>query len=148
MPAVWELLAEREAAATAAAETLREQIDKLSAELALVDTELTELAITRATLTKLVGVADAAAPVDAAVDATVASAPYQQILTVFTTASKSVGGDSVGGLRAKDICQALDLDITARHTEGIRAKLKRLVARNVLIETEPGLFTLAPTSPA
>jgi hypothetical protein len=143
MAAVWELIAEREAAATAAAETLREQIDKLSAELALVDTELTELAITRATLTKLIGVADAAAPVDAAVDATVASAPYQQILTVFTIAS-----NTAGGLRAKDICQALDLDITARHTEGIRAKLKRLVARNILIETEPGLFTLAPTSPA
>jgi len=143
MAAVWELIAERDAAATAAAETLREQIDKLSAELALVDTELTELAITRATLIKLIGVADAAAPVDAAVDATVASAPYQQILTVFTTAS-----NTAGGLRAKDICQALDLDITARHTEGIRAKLKRLVARHILIETEPGLFTLAPTSPA
>jgi hypothetical protein len=42
MPAVWELIDEREAAATAAAETLREQIAKLSAELDLVDTELTD----------------------------------------------------------------------------------------------------------
>jgi hypothetical protein len=119
---------------------LREQIAKLSAELALVDTELTELAITRATLARLIGVAEATAPVDAPVDATVASAPYQKILTVFTTAT--------GGMRAKDICQALDLDITARHTEGVRAKLKRLVARNILVETEPGLFTLAPPSSA
>lgn len=143
MPAVWELIAEREMATAAAAETLREQIAKLSAELALVDTELAELAITRATLTKLIGVAEATIPIDTAADATVASAPYQQILTVFTTATTTTGG-----MRAKDICQALDLDITARHTEGIRAKLKRLVARNVLVEPEPGLFTLAPASSA
>ncbi|GAA2688214.1 hypothetical protein GCM10009864_72620 [Streptomyces lunalinharesii] len=31
------------------------------------------------------------------------------------------------GLRAKDVCQALGPGTEPRHTEGIRAKLKRLV---------------------
>src|SRR3954454_6529642 len=136
MPPVWELIAERETVAAAAAETLREQIAKLSAELALIDTELVELAITRATLTKLVGVAEATAPVDP----TLARTAYQKILVVFATAA--------GGLRAKDVCQALGLGVTARDTEGVRAKLKRLVARQILVEAEPGLFMLAPATSA
>ncbi len=44
-------------------------------------------------------------------------------------------------LRARDLCTALDLPIAAKHTEGIRSKLKRLVSRGILVETEPGLFT-------
>jgi hypothetical protein len=36
---------------------------------------------------------------------------------------------------------ALDLPIAAKHTENIRSKLKRLVSRGILTETEPGLFT-------
>jgi hypothetical protein len=43
---------------------------------------------------------------------------------------------------AKDICLALGLGTTPKDTEGVRAKLKRLVNRQVLTETEPGLFTL------
>ena len=46
-------------------------------------------------------------------------------------------------LRAKDICRALGVGTTANHTESLRAKLKRLVARGVLTEAEPGPFTLA-----
>jgi hypothetical protein len=51
------------------------------------------------------------------------------------------GTDS--GLRAKDICRALGTGTSANHTESLRAKLKRLVARGVLTEPESGLFTLA-----
>jgi hypothetical protein len=47
-------------------------------------------------------------------------------------------------LRAKDICAALGMGTTANDTERLRAKLKRMVARSVLTEDEPGLFTLAP----
>jgi hypothetical protein len=43
--------------------------------------------------------------------------------------------------RARDLCEALDLPIVRTNTENIRAKLKRLVSRDILIETEPGLFT-------
>jgi hypothetical protein len=36
---------------------------------------------------------------------------------------------------------ALDLPIVSKNTENIRSKLKRLVSRGILAETEPGLFT-------
>ena len=69
-----------------------------------------------------------------------ATVAYQQILAVFTTATD--------GMRAKDVCLALGLGTTPKDTEGLRAKLKRLVARQILLETEPGLFALAPTTPS
>ena len=42
-------------------------------------------------------------------------------------------------MRAKDLCQALDLGLEPKHIEGMRSKLKRLVARGLIVETEPGL---------
>jgi hypothetical protein len=56
---------------------------------------------------------------------------------VFTTATDA--------MRAKDVCLALGLGTTPKDTEGLRAKLKRLVAREILVETQPGLFALTPT---
>jgi hypothetical protein len=58
---------------------------------------------------------------------------YQQILGTFAGLQRP--------LRARDLCTALDLPIAAKNTEGIRSKLKRLVSRGILVETEPGLFT-------
>jgi hypothetical protein len=58
---------------------------------------------------------------------------YQQILAVFADAGRP--------MRARDLCQALDLPIAPKNTENIRSKLKRLASRGILIETEPGLFT-------
>ncbi|MBI3688261.1 MAG: hypothetical protein HY241_13175 [Actinobacteria bacterium] len=136
MPSILDLIAEREAAATAAADRLREQITTLTAELALLETEVAELAITRKTLTTPTDQASASTPADP----TTASTAYQKILGVFGTA--------VAPMRAKDVCLALGLGVTAKDTEGLRAKLKRLVARQILIETEPGLFTLAPSTPS
>ncbi|MCI0689892.1 MAG: hypothetical protein L0Y54_22030 [Sporichthyaceae bacterium] len=136
MPPIWELIAERETAANAAAEQLREQIAKLTAELALAETELAELAVTRKTLTSLTGEAEA----QAAADTTVASAAYQKVLAVLGTATE--------GMRAKDVCLALGIGVAPKDTEGVRAKLKRLAARQILVETEPGLFALAPAPPS
>jgi hypothetical protein len=135
-PSLLELIAEREAAAGATADRLREQIATLTEQLALAETELADLTITRKTLISLTGQADATTPVDA----TIASAAYQQILAVFGTATS--------GMRAKDVCLALGVGVTAKDTEGVRAKLKRLVARHILAETEPGLFTLAAATPS
>ncbi|MCM4085213.1 hypothetical protein [Paractinoplanes hotanensis] len=45
-------------------------------------------------------------------------------------------------LRAKDVCLALGIGTEPKDTEGIRAKLKRLVNRHILAEGQPGLFTL------
>jgi hypothetical protein len=136
MTSIWELIAERETAANVAAEQLREQIGKLSAELALAETELADLETTRTTLTRLTGPADVTAPADA----TVASPAYQQILAVFATAT--------AGMRTKDVRLALGLGVAAKDTEGLRAKLKRLVARHIPIEAEPGLFVLASAAPS
>jgi hypothetical protein len=41
----------------------------------------------------------------------------------------------------RDLCTALDLTIAAKNVEGIRSKLKKLVNRGILTETEPGLST-------
>lgn len=136
MPPIWELITEREAIANVAAEQLREQIAKLTSELRFAETELAELAITRKTLTSLTG-QDQAQAADPA-DTTIASAAYQQILAVFGTATEA--------MRAKDVCLALNIGVAPKDTEGTRAKLKRLVARQILIQPEPGLFTLAPAN--
>ncbi|MFG2172820.1 hypothetical protein ACGFMO_15835 [Streptomyces niveus] len=58
---------------------------------------------------------------------------YQQIMAIFA--------DRGEPLRSRDLCLELDLPVLAKHTEGIRSKLKRLVARGILTEPEPGLFT-------
>ncbi|MFD0772365.1 hypothetical protein ACFQZ2_00330 [Streptomonospora algeriensis] len=44
-------------------------------------------------------------------------------------------------LRARDLCQSLNLPIVSKNVENTRSKLKRLVSRGILVETEPGLFT-------
>lgn len=43
-------------------------------------------------------------------------------------------------MRARDLCEALDLPILPKNTEGIRFKFKRMVSRGILTEPEPGLF--------
>jgi hypothetical protein len=130
------LIGERETAASAMTQALREQIAALTDQLARAETELADLATTRKTLNALTGEPEAATPTDAPV----ASVAYQQILAVFTT--------TTGAMRAKDVCLALGLGTAPKDTEGLRAKLKRLVARQVLIETEPGVFALTATAPS
>ena len=124
------LITERESTATATAERLREQIGLLTTELARIDQDLAALATTRSTLQNL------AAAEFTADDPTVISSAYQQILAVLKT--------TPAGMRAKDICLALDIEPLPKHVEGARAKLKRLVNRELVIETQPGIFTLIP----
>ncbi|GAA3938337.1 hypothetical protein [Actinoplanes auranticolor] len=122
------LIAAREAAASAARDDLREQQAKLAAEVAAIECELADLATTRQTLTKILEHEVTAS------EPSVISEPYQQILAVFTP--------DRGALRAKDVCLALGIGTEPKDTEGIRAKLKRLVNRHILTESQPGLFTL------
>jgi hypothetical protein len=122
------LITERETTAAATADRLREQITLLSTELDRIDRELADLATTRTTLQHLVTTEFTAD------DPTVISSAYQQILAVLGTAP--------AGMRAKDVCLALDIEPLPKHVEGARAKLKRLVNREILTETQPGIFTL------
>ena len=125
----------REQALTCEAAQTQALIDELTARLRELDQEISHLQITRKTLISLAGqdddqpAADPAGPSPAFPD----HPACQQILTAFADLHRP--------LRARDLCTALDLPIVARNTEGIRSKLKRLVSRGVLIETEPGLFT-------
>ncbi|GIF02291.1 hypothetical protein [Paractinoplanes rishiriensis] len=127
---VLDLIAAREAAASAARDELLQQQAKLAAEVAAIDAALADLATTRQTLTKILEDEVTAS------EPAVISEPYQQILAVFTP--------DRGGLRAKDVCRVLGIGTEPKDTEGIRAKLKRLVNRQILTESQPGLFTLNP----
>jgi hypothetical protein len=130
LPTILDLITERETDARQAADRLHAQITALTAELAQTDSELAALATTRATLRTL------AAAEFTADDPTIASAPYQQILEALTATPT--------GMRAKDICLTLGVEPSPKHVEGTRAKLKRMVNRQILTEDEPGVFTLAP----
>jgi polyhydroxyalkanoate synthesis regulator phasin len=131
---ILDVITAREAAASLAADQLHEQISALSQQLTALESELADLATTRATLLRLAGQLDHDGRLT---DPGPGNPAYQQILAVFATAEQQ--------LRAKDICRALGTGTTANHTESLRAKLKRLVARGVLTDNEPGLFALAPT---
>lgn len=121
----------REQALAREAEQTRARIAELTARLGELDEAIDHLRITRKTLHSLADENDAepATPPPALFG----HPAYQQILTVFADLDRP--------LRARDLCQALDLPIMSKNTENIRSKLKRLVSRGILIETEPGLFT-------
>ena len=61
-------------------------------------------------------------------------AAYQEIMVVFAQAD--------GPLRARGVCEAMDLDLAPNHINNVRIKLKRLAGRGILTEPELGLFTL------
>jgi hypothetical protein len=124
----------REQALTREAGQTQTLIDELTTRLRELDEAISHLQITRKTLISLAGqdddqpAADPADPSPALPD----HPAYQQILTAFADLRRP--------LRARDLCVALDLPIVSKNTENIRSKLKRLVSRGILVETEPGLF--------
>jgi hypothetical protein len=125
----------REQALTREAGEIQARIDELTARLRDLEEAVSDLQVTRKTLISLAGQddgqpgAEPAGPSPALPD----HPAYQQILTAFADLHRP--------LRARDLCAALDLPIVAKNTENIRSKLKRLVSRGILVETEPGLFT-------
>jgi cell division septum initiation protein DivIVA len=121
----------REAALAREVEQTQARIDELTARLHELDQAIDHLRITRKTLLSLADEPDAepAEPPPVLPD----HPAYQQILTVFADVGRP--------LRARDLCEALDLPIVSKNTENLRSKLKRLVSKGILIEPEPGLFT-------
>jgi hypothetical protein len=130
MTLLFAMIAEREAGARAAADELRDGIAKLTEQLAAVEDELSRLAVTRETAMSL-GYTEP----DDDPDTTIAQPAYLNILAEFERADEP--------LRAGQLCQILDVGTEPKHREGMRARLKRLAARGILDETEPGLFVLA-----
>ncbi|MFD8726016.1 hypothetical protein ACFV2H_50915 [Streptomyces sp. NPDC059629] len=112
------------------AEAAREKIAELTALLDGFDTSAEEIRITRKTLLEL---PDPPPPVPPA--AKLPDHPaYQQIMTVFTAADTP--------LRARAVCEAMDVEIAPNNINNVRLKLKRLAERGILAETEQGLSTL------
>jgi hypothetical protein len=126
-------LDEREHDARAEVERLRDRIAELSVRMQDAQQVVERLQLARATLAEIAGPDGPGQPGTAGAGEPLPPA-YQEILAVFARAD--------GGLRAKDLCRALNLGEQPRHTEGMRSKLKRLVGRDILIEPEPGLFAM------
>ncbi|MGW4985515.1 hypothetical protein [Streptomyces mirabilis] len=124
--AVLARLEEREREIAAQAETAREKIAELTALLDGFDIAAEEIRITRKTLLELRHPAPPAAKLPE-------HPAYHQIMAAFAQGQKP--------LRARDLCQSLDLDITPKNIESTRHKLKRLASRGILAEPEPGLFS-------
>jgi hypothetical protein len=152
----------RENGARSRAEGLRERIGGLSEELSQVECELSRLRITRETMNEVLsapsassarvpevfeslgpvpvaGLMQAAAllvAAEAGGDQAVTSPAYREIAAVFA--------ERTGAKRCKDVLSAIGVaEPTDSQRESMRSKLKRLVARGVLVEAEPGLFELA-----
>jgi hypothetical protein len=123
----------REQALAREAGQARTMMDDLAARVRELDEAIDHLQITRKTLLSLAG-EPGTGPEPAEPPPALPGHPlYQQILAVFA--------DTARPMRARDLCQALDLPIVPKNTENIRSKLKRLASRGILVETEPGLFT-------
>jgi hypothetical protein len=122
-------LEEREQEIAAQAETTGEQIAQLTARLDELGRAAEEVRITRKTLLGLPDPQPPARPAPKLPD----HPAYQQIMAVFTAADHP--------LRARQVCEAMDLAVAPNNINNVRLKLKRLAGRGILTETEPGLFT-------
>ena len=127
--AVLTRLEEREREIAAQTEATKERIAELSAQLEEFHRAAEEIRITCKTLLELPEPAPPAPPPPQLPD----HPAYQQIMAVFT------GAD--GPLRARQVCEVMDLQIAPNTVNNARLKLKRLVERGILVETEQGLFT-------
>jgi hypothetical protein len=124
-------LTERQAEIDAQADRVREQIEQLAAHLSELDQQREHLAITRKTLTELDF--DGPPTVPALMVDMPEHSAYQQILTAL--------GEADRPLRAREICEAIDLPTTNTNINNVRGKVKRLVSLNLAAEAELGLFT-------
>jgi hypothetical protein len=115
--AVLARLEEREREIAAQAEGARERIAELTALLVGFDTAAEEIRITRKTLLDL---PDPQLPVPLASKLPDHPA-YQQIMAVFAAADAP--------LRARAVCEAMDLEIAPGDINNVRLKLKRLAER-------------------
>lgn len=127
--AVLARLEEREREIATQAEATRARITELTAQLEEFGRAAEEVRITRKTLLALPEPASPTPPPVKLPD----HPAYQQIMAVFAAADAP--------LRARAVCEAMDLEIAPNNVNNVRLKLKRLAERGILIESEQGLFT-------
>ena len=168
MPSVVGLLEQHELAARRRVDGLREEADRVQAELAAAEQEWQEWAIARrrvdtvlaphggnivgAEVTEDLRDADAPPqPRDAAKPKSlvpmwreglawsVLSVDYQRILTALADRHRL----HQGPLTCQEMAAVFGMDVVPARVEALRSKAKRLVARGWLAEQQPGRFTLA-----
>jgi hypothetical protein len=168
MPSVVGLLEQHELAARRRVDGLREEADRIQAELAAAEQEWQEWAIARRRVNTVLDPDDGAAPDTEVIpdprDADAQSAPrdaakaksqvpvwrqgltwsvlsvdYQRILKALADRARL----HQGPLTCQEMAAAFGMDVVPARVEALRSKAKRLVARGWLAERQPGRFTLA-----
>ncbi|MEU6367428.1 hypothetical protein ABZ876_17245 [Streptomyces sp. NPDC046931] len=159
MPSVVGLLEQHELAARRRVDGLREEADRIQAELAAAEEEWQEWTIARRRVGVLLSApADAGTAGEAPAPVTVAvkqksqvpvwreglawsalPVDYQRIFT--TLADRSRLGQ--GPMTCQEMAASFGMEVVPARVEALRAKAKRLVARGWLAEQQPGRFTLA-----
>ena len=171
MPSVVGLLEERELTARRLVDGLREEADRIQAELAVAEREWNEWVIARSRVGEVLapGGGDDNSP-DAAKDladdgglpvppGSSGSARPKSVIPVWRVglARSALSADyqrivqaladrgrlGQGALTCQEMAALFGLDPVPGTVEGLRAKAKRLVARGWLVESAPGRFTLA-----
>lgn len=158
MGSLLERLEAREQAARTRVEALRAEMDRLAEQVAAEQELLRRLEITKETVIEVLAggdddgevgvVVDPEAGVEAAALGVAGQAPVfgqdgdgRRLPVAYRDVVEVLAG--AGPLRARQVCQAVGTGAEPRHREGMRIKLKRLVERGWLVETEPGLFVCA-----
>ncbi|MFG3532419.1 hypothetical protein ACGF8B_37720 [Streptomyces sp. NPDC047917] len=166
MPSVMGLLEEREVAVRQRVETLRDELDRLVAELEEAEASQHRPVIAKETVSQVLSesrepkdvevsggarpivprpAAPGAAPHSVVpvrregLDTTVLSPDYQRIMHVLVDRERSGEGPAI----CWQLADALGLELVPAKIEGVRSKAKRLAARGWLVENTPGSFSVA-----
>ncbi|TJZ91346.1 hypothetical protein [Actinacidiphila oryziradicis] len=173
MPSVVGLLEQRELGARRRVDELREEADRIQAELAVAEREWKEWAIARSRVGEVLAPAGEAGQDHARADRTAPAAEERtgktsrvpeaakgksqvpvwreglawSALSVDYQRILQVLADRArlgqGPLTCQEMAAAFGMDVVPARVEALRSKAKRLVARGWLSEPAPGRFTLA-----
>jgi hypothetical protein len=174
MPSVVGLLEQRELGARRRVDGLREEADRIQAELAAAEQEWQEWAIARSRVGEVLAPAEESGQDSARAEGTAPAAEGQAATTLrVPEAAKpkaqvpmwreglawsavsvdyqrilQLGADRArlgqGPVTCQEMAAAFGMDVVPARVEALRSKAKRLVARGWLAEPTPGQFTPAP----
>ncbi|MEU5524926.1 hypothetical protein ABZ759_30845 [Streptomyces sp. NPDC047860] len=173
MPSVAGLLEQRELGARPRVDELREEADRIQAELAVAEREWKEWAIARSRVGEVLApagvtgqkdppgrtVAAEREPTGRGARAPEPAKPRSQVpvwrpglvwsvLSVDYQRIVRIAADrdrlKKGPITCQEMAREFGMDAVPARVEALRSKAKRLVARGWLTEPEPGRFTLAP----
>ena len=151
------LLDAHEVAVRSRLQALREQAARVAAQLAETELALEHVAVTRATLAAVLAGHGGTDPQTQGADVTRGggSGPARVPVRRADLTEDHLPGDyrrvwqalvaAPGPVRAQQLASLLGLPVTAAKVEGLRSKLKRLVARGWITEPTPGVFAPVPT---